>query len=64
MSKEVLQRQVRYAESIKSKLSDTVLPLKQRNRPAQYKLFLERELAAVNAKIESLKMSGVSESKK
>jgi hypothetical protein len=64
MSKENLIRLTKYANDVKSKLSDKVLPEKQKNRPAQYKLFLERELAAVNSKIEALKMGAPTESKK
>ncbi len=57
MSKEKIQRLSKYANDIKSKLSDKVLPEKQKNRPAQYKQFLERELSTVSAQIESMKMS-------
>lgn len=57
MSKELVQRLSKYADSVKSKLADSNLPAKQKSRPAQYKQFLERELQSVSSKIESLKMS-------
>lgn len=63
MSKEKLQRLSKYADSIKTKLGETRLPEKQKNRPAQYKQFLERELSTVTAQIESMKMAGVPDKK-
>lgn len=63
MSKEKLISLTKYASDIKSKLSSP-LPEKQKNRPAQYKQFLERELSATNAKIESIKLAGEATPKK
>lgn len=63
MSKEVLQKLNKYADGIKSKLAEKTLPEKQKNRPAQYKQFLEKELSQVNSKIESMKISGVPDKK-
>jgi len=57
MSKEKIQSLTKYANDLKSKLSATTLPEKQKNRPAQYRQFLERELATTTAKIDSLKIS-------
>lgn len=63
MSKEKLQRLNKYADSIKNRLAEKNLPEKQKNRPAQYKQFLERELSTVSAQIEAMKMSGVPDKK-
>lgn len=63
MSKEKLQKLNKYAEGLKSKLSDRTLPEKHKNRPEQYKQFLERELSTVNSKIEAMKISGVPDKK-
>jgi hypothetical protein len=57
MSKEKLIKLTKYANDVKSKLSEKVLPEKQKNREVQYKQFLERELASTNSKIETLKMT-------
>jgi hypothetical protein len=64
MGKETLQRYTKYATDIQNKLADKTLPEKQKNRPVQYRQFLERELAAVTAKIDALKMSAPPEAKK
>lgn len=64
MANETLQRYTKYADTIKNKLADKTLPEKQKNRPAQYRQFLERELAAVTSKIDALKMSAPVEAKK
>lgn len=64
MSKEKIQSLTKYAEHLKAKLSEKTLPEKHKNRPAQYKQFLERELSATTAKIDSLKISSPAESKK
>jgi hypothetical protein len=58
MNKDLLPKQVKYAESLKSRLSETTIPEKHKNRPVQYREFLERELKKVNRKIEDLKLSG------
>jgi hypothetical protein len=58
MSKEKLQRLTKYADSLKNRLAEKTLPEKQKNRPIQYKQFLERELSTVTSQIESIKMSG------
>jgi hypothetical protein len=63
MTKEKLEQLSKYADSIKHKLSDKTLPEKQKNRPTEYKQFLERELSSVNAQIEEAKVSGVSAKK-
>lgn len=63
MSKEKLMKLTKYAEDVKSKLSSTTLSEKQKNRPVQYKQFLERELSAVSKQIEALKMSGATDKK-
>lgn len=57
MSKEKLIKLTKYSDSIKSKLAEKVLPEKQKNRPEQYRQFLERELAMVTSKMDVLKMS-------
>lgn len=62
MSKELLQKHTKYAESLRSRLSDKTLPEKHKNRPVEYKQFLERELQAVTSKIEFLR-TGVSDKK-
>lgn len=56
--KETLDKAVKYASALKSKLSDVNLPSKHKDRPAEYKAFLTRELAKVNVKIDGLKLSG------
>lgn len=58
MTKEKLLSLVKYAEGIKNKLSSP-LPEKHKGYPTQYKQFLNRELASVNSKIESMKLAGV-----
>jgi hypothetical protein len=57
MSKEKIQSLTKYANDLKSKLSEKNIPEKQKNRPAQYKQFLEKELTATTVKIDSLKMT-------
>jgi hypothetical protein len=64
MANETLQRFTKYADGIKNKLAEKTLPEKQKNRPVQYRQFLERELQAVTAKIDALKMSAPAEAKK
>lgn len=44
----------KYAAELKAKLADKNLPEKQKNRPAQYREFLELELKKVNSKLETL----------
>lgn len=58
MSKEKVLSLTKYANDVKSKLSDKELPPKHKNRGLQYKQFLEKELAQVSSKIENLKVSG------
>jgi hypothetical protein len=61
--KEKLISLVKYAEEVKSKLSDIEVPLKHKNRPQAYREFLSRELVKVNRTIEELKLK-VNDSKK
>jgi hypothetical protein len=56
MSKEKLQKAVKYAEDLKNKLSSPVSE-KHSHSPATYKQFLERELKSVTNKIDSLKLT-------
>lgn len=63
MTKEKLLKLMKYAGDTKSKLEQTVLSEKNQKRPAQYKVFLEKELKMVNIKIENAKMSGVLDKK-
>lgn len=56
MEKDTLAKLVKYADGLKSRLSDP-LPAKHQHRPATYKQFLQREIDTVNKKIEALKMS-------
>jgi hypothetical protein len=55
MSKEKIQSLTKYSNDLKAKLSEKTLPEKQKNRPATYRAFLEKELAATTATINSLK---------
>ncbi len=64
MSKEKIQSLTKYVNDLKSKLSDKILPEKQKNRPAQYKQFLEREIAGASATLDALKMTAAPEAKK
>lgn len=57
MSKEKIQSLTKYANDVKSKLSESIVPPKQRGREAQYRDFLQKELTATTAKIDSLKMT-------
>jgi len=57
MSKEELARQQKYADDIKSRLSEETVPSKHAHRPVQYREFLQRELKKVTAKIDSLKLA-------
>jgi len=63
MSKEKIQSLTKYVNDLKAKQTST-LSEKQKNRPAQYKQFLEREISAAQAKIDAMKMSGAPEAKK
>jgi hypothetical protein len=63
MSKEKIQSLTKYVNDLKAKQSSP-LSEKQKNRPAQYKQFLEREIASTQAKIDAMKMSGAPEAKK
>jgi hypothetical protein len=63
MSKEKLIKLTKYANDVKNKLSDGTLSEKQKNRPKQYKAFLERELAAATAKIDAIRVSLPSDKK-
>lgn len=63
MSHEKLAKHIVYAEKIKSKLSETSVPEKHKNRPVQYRELLERELKKVNRKIDDLKLSGADSKK-
>lgn len=58
MSKEVVQKLTKYQDSVKARLETKDLSDKQKNRPRQYREFLEKELKTVTTKIESLKMVG------
>lgn len=58
MSKESMNKLVKYSNDLKNKLSEKNLPEKHKDHPAQYKIFLERELQGVTNKIESLKDLG------
>jgi len=55
MSKEKLQSLTKYADNVKNKLSSSV-PEKHKNRSAEYRQYLERELAASTKKIEALRL--------
>lgn len=57
MSTEKLARYTKYANELKSKLSDKEVPSKHKNRPQQYREFLERELKTVNTKLEAIAYS-------
>ena len=57
MSKEKLIGLTKYSNELKAKLSDTV-PAKHKNRAKQYHAFLEKDLKAVNAQIDNLKLAG------
>lgn len=57
MSKESLERYLKYAEKVKAKLSDTTVPEKHKGRSKEYRAFLERELKNTNTKIDSLKLT-------
>jgi hypothetical protein len=57
MSKEKIQSLTKYANDLKSKLSEKTLPEKQKNRPAQRIVqFLEKELARLRPKSIPLRM--------
>lgn len=57
MSKEILIKQVRYQTDLKSRLDSKDVPAKHKNREASYREFLSKELKAVTAKVEALKMN-------
>ena len=57
MSKEKLFSLIRYANDLKNKLTDAI-PEKHKNRPQQYKQFLEKELKATNVQVEALRLAG------
>lgn len=56
MSIHKLPSLVNYANQLQSKLADKEVPDKHKNRPQQYREYLEREFKSVNTKIENLKM--------
>ena len=57
MSKEKVQKLTKYVNDLNNRLSNTTLPAKQVNRPDSYKQFLQNEIKAASAKLETLKMS-------
>lgn len=61
MSKEKTIKLTKYANDLKSRLSDKNVPLKQANRVKEYRQFLERELETVNSQIETLKTSNTAD---
>lgn len=63
MNKEQIPSLSKYVESLKSKLSDTDVPVKHKHRPEAYRDFLQRELKKASTKLEALKLLA-SESKR
>lgn len=57
MSKEALQKLVKYQGELKNKMDSKDLPAKHVNREASYRQFLAREFEAVSKKVEFLKMN-------
>jgi SMC interacting uncharacterized protein involved in chromosome segregation len=57
MSKEKLERYIKYANELESRVSNKEIPSKHKHRPNQYKEFLDRELKAVKKKLEALAYS-------
>jgi hypothetical protein len=64
MSKEKVLNLTKYANELKSKLESKNLPDKQKDRPVQYKQFLNNELKSVTSKIDLLKSLLTPDSKK
>lgn len=62
MNQEKLEKAVKYANLMKSKLSDPT-PKKHEGRPAQYRELLEREYKKAARKVEDLKLSGADSKK-
>ena len=62
MSKELLQKQVRYQNDLKTRLTDKV-PAKHVSREKEYRQYLQRELKTVTAKVDYLKMNVVPDKK-
>lgn len=54
---EKLAKLIKYAENLKSRLSDTTIPAKHVKRPQAYKEFLERDLKKTTIKIDALKLT-------
>ena len=54
MSKEKLEKLIKYSQDVKSKL-ESETPKKHVGHPVEYRAFLERELKMVNKKIAALK---------
>lgn len=59
MKKEKQMKLTRYLNNLEDKLTSKHLPLKHTNRPASYRLFLNREIATVKAKLAAALIEGV-----
>lgn len=57
MNQEKLEKALKYANLIKSKLSDPT-PDKHKNRPTQYRELLEREFKKATKKVDDMKLTG------
>jgi len=54
--REKLTKLVKYAENLKSRISDPSVPEKRKSHPKEYREFLERDLQKTLKKIDSLKL--------
>lgn len=57
MTKEKLLSLTKYSNDLISKLKETKVPDKHKNRPGEYRAFLQRELKIVNTKLDEEKFA-------
>lgn len=58
MTKEALSKLIKYADSLRSRISSPV-PESHKDHPRQYKEYLEKDLAATKSKIDAALLDGV-----